>query len=298
MHTHDQASDDKSISIMDFYGSDGTPILAMVHDMIKAYAATHSIITRLLYNAVEDFQNGNRTIQEILTVLEFGVLPQCKNGVFPDTASNIESMLINMRMDLITPNEVNNKLAYIRNRAMEEGEQLMLFPVNSERVKHYNQPQLFGSKIATKFPGAQRDITEAGTCYALGCWTASILHLMRALEYALKILAKSVRKLPNGNKFTYGVKDPMGKIALNLTAHAIKLPTNTKTDLQYARKINAASVYFEAITKAVRNNVAHSTDFYSQKQAQTVLVNTEQFLENLSDIVKTPRRRKNETIVP
>jgi hypothetical protein len=49
---------------------------------------------------------------------------------------------------------------------------------------------LFGDAVADAFPAAEQEITDAGKCRAAGLWTASVMHLMRAIEEPLNSLAQ------------------------------------------------------------------------------------------------------------
>ena len=62
-----------------------------------------------------------------------------------------------------------------------------------EEATGIDTPPLFGLEVATAFPSASRDIREAGNCLAVECCTASVFHLMRASEFALRALARDRR---------------------------------------------------------------------------------------------------------
>ena len=51
---------------------------------------------------------------------------------------------------------------------------------------------LFGDHVNKAFPSSAGEIDEAGKCLALGRWTAAVMHLMRALELALKALQQEL----------------------------------------------------------------------------------------------------------
>jgi hypothetical protein len=75
-----------------------------------------------------------------------------------------------------------------------EMENELFFRVPSERAEFYspNGP-LFGSRVADAFPSASMDIEEAGKCFALGRFTASVLHSMRILETGLVSLCVALK---------------------------------------------------------------------------------------------------------
>ena len=60
-----------------------------------------------------------------------------------------------------------------------------------ERAKYYASTG-FGEEVSKAFPSSKQDIEEAGKCYALGRYTACVFHLMRALEVALRAMAKTL----------------------------------------------------------------------------------------------------------
>src|SRR5205085_5356579 len=60
-------------------------------------------------------------------------------------------------------------------------------------AEYYDQEALFGQEVATKFPQANKEIKEAGNCYATGNYTASVFHLMRAVEHGARALVKRLK---------------------------------------------------------------------------------------------------------
>jgi hypothetical protein len=77
------------------------------------------------------------------------------------------------------------------NVAVLDGLKDMVFlRVAEERSEFLDADDLFGVAVATAFPSSVNDIREAGNCLAAGCDTASVFHLMRAVEFALRALAR------------------------------------------------------------------------------------------------------------
>ncbi len=70
--------------------------------------------------------------------------------------------------------------------------------IPADRGQFYDKG--FGHEVDPTFPDATLEIKEAGTCYALGRHTASVFHLMRAVEHGLRALSVAVgvpcNKLP------------------------------------------------------------------------------------------------------
>jgi hypothetical protein len=58
--------------------------------------------------------------------------------------------------------------------------------LDKDSVPYYRQSEpLFGLAVERRFPSASEDISEAGKCLGLGRSTASVFHLMRAMELAV-----------------------------------------------------------------------------------------------------------------
>jgi hypothetical protein len=74
----------------------------------------------------------------------------------------------------------------------------------------------FGPAFATAFPSAVFEIDEAGKCHALSRSTASVFHLMRAMEVGIGAVAACLQIPPpvkaadkNWGKFLKAIKDEM-----------------------------------------------------------------------------------------
>jgi HEPN domain-containing protein len=145
---------------------------------------------------------------------------------------------------------------------------------------YYEQSELFGSTVAKRFPKAAYDIREAGSCYSTGRYTACVFHLMRALEHALRELARRL-KVPFPSKFegkTWGkligdIEDEIQKIILKPGT-----PKRAK-DLEFYNSIAAQFRYFK---DGWRNHVMHTRGSYDEHQAKRLLVHVEEFMRDLA----------------
>lgn len=67
-----------------------------------------------------------------------------------------------------------------------------IFRIPPARKNYFEQDDLFGPPVAAAFPSCQRDIQNAGSCFALEQEDASVHHLMLVLERGLHALADKV----------------------------------------------------------------------------------------------------------
>lgn len=70
-------------------------------------------------------------------------------------------------------------------RFQDEIYQIRFFYVKPEKMDYFGLSAAFGADVAKNFPSAEYDIQEAANCYALGRYTATVMHSMRALEAGL-----------------------------------------------------------------------------------------------------------------
>jgi len=265
------------LGLMQLYGDDGTPVLERVHIVIKAYAALHATVTNKLYEMEKKLRNGESKAHDEIHSLEFTILKACHEIPLPGTANLIEVALYRYNNNHVT--NLQTDIFYILLEAVKEGKQMMLYKVDDKNVEFYKNPTYFGHNIESKFPDAQRDLIEAGTCYALGCPTASVMHLMRALEALLQALANAIPGL------TLKPKDTMGEIVKKVTNWATRLQDETHAEIERKRRISTAAMHFQNITNALRNPTMHTGEFYSLEDTNTALVCAKLFVCELADII-------------
>jgi hypothetical protein len=58
----------------------------------------------------------------------------------------------------------------------------LVFVIPNDKVPFYNGNGLFDHAVLAACEDAAIDIAEAGKCFALGLWTATVFHLMRIME--------------------------------------------------------------------------------------------------------------------
>jgi hypothetical protein len=82
--------------------------------------------------------------------------------------------------------EVKPLLHDFFHRISDEIESARFFAVPERVLLDFKEADGFGFEVARAFPSAKTDVQESISCYLLGRHTASVFHLMRVLEIALK----------------------------------------------------------------------------------------------------------------
>ena len=124
------------------------------------------------------------------------------------------------------------------------------YSVRPELNDLYGKPELFGEKVAKKFPKATSDIEWAGNCLALGQPTSCVLHLDRAMEIALQKLATKL-------KITPSAKDTMGKILNDMNKPINDMPDKTETEKRKKERWSECRINLSHVKMAWRDPTAH-----------------------------------------
>jgi hypothetical protein len=156
--------------------------------------------------------------------------------------------------------------------------------IPADKAEYYNHPELFGSQVAAKFPKANKEITEAGNCYATGNHTACVFHLMRAVELGARCLVRRLKVKTLRHRVELC---DWGSIATALNEAVKNLPKrkSLKASETAAFYSHAVAQFFN-FKDAWRNQVAHTRDIYDEHVAMSVMVNTRQFVEHLATRLK------------
>ncbi|MFH1652347.1 MAG: hypothetical protein ABID87_09660 [Chloroflexota bacterium] len=152
--------------------------------------------------------------------------------------------------------------------------------INVERRELYEQrAPLFGSDVANTFPSASADIAGAGRCLALDEWTACVFHLMRVLEIGLRDLTSRIglekRAIELENWKT--IIDQIEKKIRQLE----QAPRSDEKS-EILRFYSEAANCFRYFKDAWRNHVSHSHAHYSERDAFSVYVNVQSFMQTLA----------------
>ena len=140
--------------------------------------------------------------------------------------------------------------------------------VPAQKAELYEQAELFGAEVHTKFGRASTDIREAGTCLALSRPTAAVFHLMCVLEVALDSLAAAVG-LPFSKKNWEQILQDIEKA----------VPSMPSQDRDYYSR---AVLEFRFFRDAWRNHTMHGRQRYTDGQAREILGHTKAFMFHLS----------------
>lgn len=134
----------------------------------------------------------------------------------------------------------------------------------------------FGPDVEKAFGSAAEDIAEAAGCLALGRYTASVFHVMRALEKAAAVVAQKI-----GAAITdqHGIGLGWGVIANNMKVKIDKMPKGDEQTKWYR-----AQSFLETVNRAWRVPTAHPKQTYTGDEARRVFEATKAFMQELAPL--------------
>jgi hypothetical protein len=166
----------------------------------------------------------------------------------------------------------------IDSRMMDELSLINLYVVDVKNA-HFlgDEPSKnpFGDSVAEKFPSSTYDISEAAKCLAVRRWTASVTHLMRALEPALNSLANAIN-VPFERTNWQNILDQIEK-EIRQRSKQPPFP-DWKEDEQF---YSESAAYFRILKDAWRNHAMHLRDKYDEDRADAVFQSVRNFMRHL-----------------
>jgi hypothetical protein len=147
--------------------------------------------------------------------------------------------------------------------------------VRADVANFYEQLDLLGKDGSRAFPSSLDEIRDAGTCYALEQYTASVMHCMRALETALVALADE-----------FGVdssREQWHRIISDIEDAVDALGPSAGLDWRTRKEFYApACQEFRYFKDAWRNHAMHSRTRYNPSETKRVLDHVIDFIKHLS----------------
>lgn len=155
--------------------------------------------------------------------------------------------------------EMDTGITDLFSRISDELELVLCLHVPTELAKHYEADQPYGELVAMAFPSASLDIEEASKCLALSRPTATVFHVMRALEVGLKRLAAAldIPYAPSWESYLLQINKQLE------VKHANKTP-KWKKNLAFFRDVAGD---LQVIKIAWRNPTMHIVRIYTPEEA-------------------------------
>jgi hypothetical protein len=159
-----------------------------------------------------------------------------------------------------------------------EMRQALFMRIPAGRAKLYDLDEGFGADVANSFPSTSFDIKESGSSYATGRYTASVFHLMRALELGLVAMAKKLEldNIPeNWQQLIDRIEKKLREMGKSQKSQAEKM---------MHEQFSQAASNFMVFKDAWRNYTAHHRSKYTEDEADAIYRNVKSFMQKLAAI--------------
>jgi hypothetical protein len=190
------------------------------------------------------------------------------------SAKYISKEIENLKAGKTSVADWQKTIPELQHRIRDEMEDKLFMYIPPERADRYDQPQIFGKDVHSRFPAIQYDATEAGNCYACGRSTAVVFHLMRIMEIGVQQLAARLQVGLPSSKNWQNLLDELNKAIKALDQKAPE-----------TKEFAAASANLYSVKLAWRNEVMHPNDTYTLEEADNLLRQTKIFMIQLAKVV-------------
>jgi len=152
----------------------------------------------------------------------------------------------------------------------------LIFRIAPTKIDYFEKDDLFGSEVTSSFPSAVEDVRNAGTCFAVEQWDASVFHLMKTLERGLHALAAKF-----GVPFEH---ETWHKVIEQIEKKVRGMDSSFGPDWKKEKKFySEAATQFMFLKEAWRNYTMHVGDVYDEGKALSVLTNVHMVMRALAE---------------
>jgi hypothetical protein len=172
--------------------------------------------------------------------------------------------------------DIAHLLGEMANCLKEELESRRYFQLSDEGATRYGQASIILQGPAwEKLPATRNDLAEAIDCLALERATASVFHLMRAMEVVVRKLSRRL-KVPITPQTTWG------RMTHDMDSKIRAMPNMTNAQKRKKNDWEEARVNLAHIGSVWRNNTMHPAKSYTVEQAADVLDAVRVFMASLA----------------
>jgi hypothetical protein len=180
--------------------------------------------------------------------------------------------------EIIAEKKLEDRINELVRRFEDETDPLFFLYIPSDKLPYFKGEKIAAS-VLMEFPRAAGELHEACECYALSANTACVFHLMRALEMALKVIAKSL-SIPDPTKdYERNWGKILGAIKDELEAR------KSATSVDWSAKRNfyeGLCAQLEAVRNPWRNGTMHVEINYDEEMALDIFNATDALFRNMS----------------
>lgn len=208
---------------------------------------------------------------------------ECKRLDLPVSLSTAERLMA--AIPKLTYAEARVLCLELHEHVVQELQSVMFLTIDSRKAQYFETVCPFGEEVMRRFWSAEYDVREAALCFAVGRYTATVMHCMRVLEVGLRALAAAIgAKLP-----TRGWGSVLNACD---SAWQRRLKTGPRLSPWKRTFFPQAFAEFRYFADAWRNHSMHARAKYGEQEASQVFEHTRTFMQHLATRLREPKRTK------
>ena len=192
------------------------------------------------------------------------------------SAAQLQIQHIWNHADRWTRRQLADGLAALRWTTQQELNDKFFLYLDKNEAGLFETTEPFGSRVASTFPSANRELRDAAKCIAVNQGTASVFHSMRAVESGIRAVAVEVNKTFDVQQWN----DILNQIESVLRDLPGLLKPEKDAKLEYLSRAAAEIGYFK---DGWRNYVSHNKRPYDVKEATSLHEHVGKFMRVLSE---------------
>jgi hypothetical protein len=166
---------------------------------------------------------------------------------------------------------------------MRELHSVKFLPSTPDMERYLDRPFPFGKHVSESFPDCSEDICESYECFAFGRYTAAMFHLGRAMEIAVKRLAKRMR-------VAKPARDEWQPYINAMNEKIKTMPFKTSANKARRAIFSEATNYLFNFKEAWRNPTMHPKKTYTRGQALNAMEGAGFFFAHVSKTLFKPSK--------
>ena len=179
-----------------------------------------------------------------------------------------------------TARDVAEHMRIVDERMKDELAMFSLIYLSPGEREYYQVSDLFGPAFKEAFPAANAEVTEAGTCFALGRYTASVFHLVRATEIGIGVVEAAL-----GIGGTDTAPRAWGEVLRDLDDAIVENDRALITDPEWvegAAFFRRAHGLLSEVRSKLRGESLHVETAFGQSDSEQVMSAVRAFLSHLA----------------
>jgi hypothetical protein len=186
--------------------------------------------------------------------------------------------------------KLRSRIEHLQETLRDELDQRIVLIVDSDKQSYYTGHSLADGTRQALPPNVCIEMDEAAKCLALGRATASVFHLMRAMETCVKLLGEKLHvNLTSLTKTNRIYELTWHQILNGFDTKISAMPESTLVQKRKREDYSAVQSYLYRVKDAWRNPTMHPQRQYSMLEAEDILNHVSSFITGLVAITR-PRK--------